>query len=132
MRAVFLASAEQDLEDLRRYVLKSFGKPAWQETRHRIGDAVRLIQHLPQSGTVPVELARMGYQQYRQVSAGLNCLVYEIRNEVVLISIVCDGRRDMRTLLSRRLVRIGSVNDPRFAYQRLAAVSVAAGSGSSP
>ena len=121
MKVIFLASAEKDLDDLRQYVLRNFGEAAWREARRRIGDAVRTIRTFPQSGTIPVELARMGFQQYRQVTAGLNCLVYEIKDDLILVSIVCDGRRDMRTLLLRRLVRISAVNDPRLPYRRLTA-----------
>lgn len=106
MRAVFLAGAEEDLKDLRRYQIKSFGKPAWQEAFQKIKDSVQTIQTLPQGGAVPDELADLTLQQYRQVISGMNRIIYEVREEVIYIHIVCDTRRDMRTLLSRRLLRM--------------------------
>ncbi|MGY2491509.1 type II toxin-antitoxin system RelE/ParE family toxin [Cupriavidus sp. CP313] len=106
MRAVFLAGAEEDLKDLRRYVMKRFGMPTWQETLRAIRDSVRSIQTLPRSGSIPEELADLGLQQYRQVISGMNRIIYELRDEVIYIHIVCDTRRDMRTLLSRRLLRM--------------------------
>ena len=106
MRAVFLAGAEEDLRDLRRYVISGFGKPAWQETFEKIKDAVRTIQDFPQGSPIPDELADLGLRQYRQVVSGMNRIIYEIDEEAIYIHIVCDTRRDMRTLLSRRLLRM--------------------------
>jgi plasmid stabilization system protein ParE len=106
VRAVFLAGAEEDLKELRRYVIKSLGKPSWQETSQKIQDSVRTIQTYPQGGSIPDELADLSLQQYRQVISGMNRIIYEVRQEVIFIHIVCDTRRDMRTLLSRTLLRM--------------------------
>lgn len=106
MRVVFLAEAEADLKDLRRYVVTSFGKPAWQETLQKIKDSVQTIQAFPHGGSVPDALADLAILQYRQVVSGMNRIIYEARDEVLYIHIVCDTRRDMRTLLARRLLRM--------------------------
>lgn len=106
MRAVFLQGAEEDLRELRRYIVKSFGEAAWQESYRKIKDAVRTIQTFPQGGSIPDELIDLGLRQYRQSISGMNRIIYEIREEVIYIHIVCDTRRDMRTLLSRRLMRV--------------------------
>lgn len=106
MRAVFLAGAEEDLRELRRYLIKSFGMSTWQESYQKIKDAVRAIQTFPQGGSLPEELIDLGLQQYRQAISGMNRIIYEIREDVIYIHIVCDTRRDMRTLLSRRLMRV--------------------------
>ncbi|WP_349606762.1 MULTISPECIES: type II toxin-antitoxin system RelE/ParE family toxin [Cupriavidus] len=105
MRAVFLAGAEEDLKDLRRYIVKSFGKPIWQETFQTIKDSIRAIQTFPEGGSVPDELADLNPQQYRQVISGMNRIIYEVREEIIYIHITCDTRRDLKTLLSRRLLR---------------------------
>jgi toxin ParE1/3/4 len=105
VRIVFLAGAEEDLKELRRYVVKSFGKFVWQETYQKIKDSVRTIQTFPQGGSIPDEIVDLGLQQYRQVISGMNRIVYEVREETVLIHIVCDTRRHMKALLSRRLLR---------------------------
>jgi toxin ParE1/3/4 len=105
LRIVFLAGAEEDMKELRRYVLKCFGKSAWQETYEKIKESTRTIQNFPRSGSIPDELVDVRLQQYRQVIAGMNRIIYEVADEVIYIHIVCDTRRDMHTLLSRRLVR---------------------------
>ncbi|WP_019451306.1 type II toxin-antitoxin system RelE/ParE family toxin [Cupriavidus sp. BIS7] len=106
MKVVFLAGAEEDLKELRHYVVRSFGKQAWLETFQRIKDSVRALQDYPLSGPIPDELVDLGLRQYRQVVSSMNRIIYEITEEVIYIHIVCDTRRDMRTLLSRRLLRM--------------------------
>ncbi|MNL18597.1 hypothetical protein D3C87_1397480 [compost metagenome] len=66
---------------------------------------MRTIQAFPEGGAIPDELADLGLRQYRQVISGMNRILYEVRADVLYIHIVCDTRRDMRTLLSRRLLR---------------------------
>lgn len=107
MKAVFLEEAEQDLRDLRRYIVKSFGTLVWRETFDKVKAAIRALQTFPQSGSIPPELQDLSLHQYRQVIAGMNRIIYEVRTETIYIHIVCDTRRDMRTLLSRRLLRVG-------------------------
>lgn len=104
MRVVFLAGAEEDLRDLRQYLLRNFGKPVWQETYRQIRESIRAIQAFPQGGSIPDELRGLGLAQYRQLISGMNRIIYEVRGEVLYIHIVCDTRRDMRTLLSHRLL----------------------------
>ncbi len=105
MRVVFLAGAEEDLKEIRRYVLRKFGKPGWLDTSRKLQTSVRVIQTFPESGSIPEELAGLGPARYRQVISGQNRLIYEIGEGVLYIHVVCDTRRDLRSVLSRRLLR---------------------------
>lgn len=105
MRVVFLQGAEEDLKELRRYIIKSFGRQVWQESYQHIKDGVRIIRSHPQGGAIPDELAEVSLGRYRQVMAGKNRIIYEIREDIVVIHIVCDTRRNLQSLLSRRLLR---------------------------
>ncbi len=105
MRVVYLAAAEQDLRELRRYVTQNFGKPVWLETRQKIRDSLQIIRALPLSGTIPDELAELGQRQYRQAISGMSRLIYRTGADVIYIPIICDSRRDLCTLLTRRLTR---------------------------
>ncbi len=51
MKISFLPGAEEDLKDLRRYVLRAFGEAAWQESYRRIKETARLLQQAPAGGT---------------------------------------------------------------------------------
>jgi plasmid stabilization system protein ParE len=106
VKVVFLEGAEEDLKELRRYIIKNFGRSTWQETYQPIKYSVRDILISPQSGVIPEELVDCNPQQYRQVISGMNRILYEIGDTIIYIHIICDIRRDMRTLLSRRLLRV--------------------------
>lgn len=105
LRVVFLKSAEQDLRELRTYLIRNFGKDAWQASYTGIKGAVSAIRDFPLSGNVPEELEKLNLTQYRQVLSGMNRIIYEVRQETIYIHIVCDTRKDMKTQLARRLLR---------------------------
>jgi hypothetical protein len=48
----------------------------------------------------------LNLSEYRQVLCGMNRIIYEIRQDVVFIHAVVDVRRDMVSLLTRRLLRV--------------------------
>jgi toxin ParE1/3/4 len=106
VRVVFLPGAEQDLRDIRHYVLKKFGPQAWGDTLARLRATTDALKAFPLSGVVPDELADLGSERYRQLVSGKNRVIYEPTAEFVYIHIVCDVRRDLRGLLGRRLLRV--------------------------
>lgn len=104
MKVVFLRSAEADLKDLRRYIIKNFGTDTWTASYEKIKQSVAMIEAHPQAGRVPEELENLNTAQYRQVISGRNRLIYEVRMDIAYIHVVCDTRRDLKTLLMRRMV----------------------------
>jgi toxin ParE1/3/4 len=105
-RVVVLASAEQDLKELRAYIFKNFSADTWRNTYAKIKEAVRNLQNFPEAGCIPEEIEKLNLTQYRQVSSGMNRVIYELRQDVIYIHIIVDTRRDMNTLLTRRLLRV--------------------------
>jgi toxin ParE1/3/4 len=105
-RVVVLASAEQDLKELRAYILRNFSTDIWRATYAKIKEAVRNLQNFPQAGCIPDEIEKLNLTQYRQVLSGMNRVIYELRQDVIHIHIVVDARRDMSALLTRRLLRV--------------------------
>jgi toxin ParE1/3/4 len=96
-----LAEAQQDTKDLRRYILKSFGAETWKQLAVTFGD----IRRFPQSGYVPAELSDFGGLHFREALSGQNRVIYEVRDDTIYIHVVTDTRRDLRTLLQKRLLR---------------------------
>ncbi len=103
---VILKSAEQDLQDLRTYLLRQFGRAIWLESYEKIKVVIDNLKTFPFSGAVPEALAQINLAQYRQVLSGKNRIIYEVRQNIVYVHIVADSRRDMKTLLTRRLLRV--------------------------
>lgn len=104
MKVVFLQSAEADLKDLKIYIVNNFGKADWLTSYGKIKSAVAMIQDHPKAGRIPPELESLNIAQYRQVLAGLNRLIYEVRADTAYVHIVCDVRRDLKGLLMKRIV----------------------------
>ena len=104
MKLVFLQAATQDLMELRRYIVKVFGKATWLASFAKIKTATSLIRENPLKGNIPDELQTLNITTYRQILVGMNRIIYEPRAETVYIHIVCDSRRDLAGLLMRRLV----------------------------
>jgi toxin ParE1/3/4 len=59
----------------------------------------------PHRGSIAKEFRRLGIQDYRQVFFKPYRLVYRVLGEQVIIFLIADGRRNMQSLLSRRLLR---------------------------
>jgi len=105
---VILKSAEQDLRDLKRYLVKDFGMPVWQDSLDNLKATINNLKSFPFSGSIPDELQHINLAQYRQVITGKNRIIYEVRQTTLYVHIVVDNRRDMKTMLTRRLLRMES------------------------
>jgi toxin ParE1/3/4 len=105
VQVVVLQSAEMDLKSLRRYLVKNFGLSVWQTSYAQIKKDVNAIKKYPLSGVIPDELEHLSLFQFRQVISGMNRIIYEIRGEIVYVHLICDTRRDLQGLLTRRILR---------------------------
>lgn len=105
MRIFILESAEQDLKELRAYILFRFSQEQWLATYGRIKGTLTMLARHPQAGTIPEELAEFGTTQYRHIISDKNRIIYEIREHAIFIHIVVDARKDLQSFLARRVLR---------------------------
>ncbi len=105
MKVVILDSAEQDLKDLRSYVVKNFSQATWLKTYSKLKESIRNLAIFPLLGAAPPELETLNLNQYRQIISGMNRVIYEPRADAVYIYMIVDTRRDLETLLMQRLMR---------------------------
>ena len=105
-KVVILESAEHDLKELRDYVVKNFSVEIWQNTYGKLKETIRNLKAFPQAGSIPEEITKLNLSQYRQVLSGMNRIIYEVRQDTLYIHMVVDARRDMESILTRRLLRI--------------------------
>ena len=105
-RVVILDSAELDLKELRAYIVKNFSADTWRTTYAKIKEAIRNLQNFPQAGCIPGEIEKLNLTQYRQVLSGMNRVIYEVRQDTIYVHVIVDVRRDMESLLTRRLLRV--------------------------
>ena len=102
---VFLtADAASDLDELYQYIAvhDSPGK-ADQVLIHfeKIFDS---LAELPERGVFPSELLALGIRDYREIFFKPYRVIYRVADEAVYVLLIADGRRNMQSLLQRRLI----------------------------
>lgn len=55
-------------------------------------------------GTVPNELQTLGIREFWQILFKPYRVIYRVLGQQIIIYVITDGRRDMKALLSRRLL----------------------------
>jgi plasmid stabilization system protein ParE len=104
-KVVFLNHAVIDLHEIKSYLVKHFSVAIWKKSYAKIKKSIGLIKKAPQIGLIPPELENLHSPQFRQVISGQNRIIYEIRREMIYIHLICDTRKELQALLSRRLLR---------------------------
>ena len=64
---------------------------------------MRVLSTFPERGSHPKELLALGVRDYRQIFFKPYRLIYRIVERRVYVFLIVDGRRDMQSLLARRL-----------------------------
>jgi len=83
---VLTAAAVRDLED------------------DRIEAAIAALAKFPARGAHPPELLALGIREYRETLFKPYRIVYRVQGKRVYVYLIADGRRDMQSLLARRLL----------------------------
>ncbi|MDR5773080.1 MULTISPECIES: type II toxin-antitoxin system RelE/ParE family toxin [unclassified Caballeronia] len=101
-----LPTARIGIEELRSYIVRTFGWETWRQTSAHLQETITQIRKFPESGHIPVELEGFVDDTFRQVISGKNRIVYQVREGVLYIHLVCDTRRDLQALLQRIVLRL--------------------------
>jgi toxin ParE1/3/4 len=103
-QVVITEDAENDLEDIVSYIARYDSPRAAQHVLSRILEIADSLTAAPTRGTLPRELRGLGDQEFRQIFFKPYRLIYRVVVEQVVIYVIADGRRDMQSLLARRLL----------------------------
>lgn len=96
--------ALRDLDDIHAFVASADGLRRADQLIDGIGTALAKLSALPQRGEYPQELARLGIRQFRQVHFKPYRMIYQVDGKTITVLLIADGRRDMQSLLQRRLL----------------------------
>jgi toxin ParE1/3/4 len=96
--------AEQDLESIYDYIAEFDSVAKANHVLDRLLKAVETLAKFPERGAYPRELLELGIRDYRQTSFKPYRVIYRVRERTVYIYLIADGRRDMQSLLARRLL----------------------------
>lgn len=96
--------AEHDLEELCDYI-ERHDMPG--RVDHVLEQLEKVFDNLsahPHRGNYPKELLEVGIREYREVFFKPYRVIYQVMENEVYVLLIADGRRDMQTLLQRRLL----------------------------
>lgn len=96
--------ALRDLNDIGDYITQRDGPAKAEYVLARIEAVIESLALSPARGPHPPELQRLGIREYRQVFFKPYRMIYRVATKMVYVYLIADGRRDMQTLLSRRML----------------------------
>jgi toxin ParE1/3/4 len=101
---VLTQDAERDLDDLHSYIATYDSLKNADRVLDRLLEVAESLSTNPERGSVPKELRSLGIQDYRQSFFKPYRVIYRIVDEHVVVYLIADGRRDVQSLLARRLL----------------------------
>lgn len=96
--------AERDLESIHDYIAEFDCVANAHHVLDRLMEVVEGLAQFPERGSYPKELAALGIKEYRQTALKPYRVIYRVVGNRVVIYLVVDGRRDMQSVLARRLL----------------------------
>ena len=103
-QALLTAGAERDLESIYDHIAEFDSRASANHVLDKLLKTADGIATFPERGAYPCELLALGIKEYRQVFFKPYRLIYRIIDTRVFIYLIADGRRDMQSLLARRLL----------------------------
>ena len=104
-QVVLTDDASRDLEELYDYIESHDAPGRAVYVLEQIEKAFFSLAENPGRGACPKELLAIGLREYREIFFKPYRIIYRIMAENVYVMVIADGRRDMQTLLQRRLLQ---------------------------
>lgn len=105
-KVLLTESAERDLESIYDYIAEHDSPRKADYVLDKLLEIAATLSTFPERGSHPKELIALGIREYRQTHFKPYRLIYRVNAKQVFIYLIADGRRDMQTLLSRRMLGV--------------------------
>lgn len=96
--------AERDLESIWDYIAEFASAASANHVLDRLLKVAETLAIFPERGSYPRELIALGIRDYRQASFKPYRVIYRVLGPKVYIHLIADGRREIQSLLARRLL----------------------------
>lgn len=96
--------AEQDLEAIHDYISEFDCVTNANDVLDQLMEAVESLSRFPGRGSYPKELVALGIKEYRQTAFKPYRMIYRVTGSQLIVFLIADGRRDMQSVLARRLL----------------------------
>lgn len=98
------AGAVQDLDEIVAWIAAHDAPVKANAVLDRIEAAIHALARFPERGACPRELLALGMRDYRETLFKPYRIIYRVQSRRVYVYLIADGRRDMQSLLARRLL----------------------------
>lgn len=96
--------AEQDLESIHDYISEFDCVANANNVLDRLMEVVEGLAQFLERGSYPKELVALGIKEYRQTAFKPYRAIYRVVGGQAVIYLIVDGRRNMQSVLARRLL----------------------------
>ena len=96
--------AERDLNEIYLHIAQHDSRASANHVLDRIVKATESLKTSPDRGSYVNELRSLGISEYRQILFKPYRVIYRVHSKQVIIYVITEGRRDMGSLLARRLL----------------------------
>ena len=96
--------AARDLNELYDYIAEHDSYRKADYVLGQIEKKFSALSDLPERGVYPKELLKLGIREYREIFFKPYRIIYRVMDKNVYVLLIVDGRRDMHSLLQRRLL----------------------------
>ncbi|MFO7446542.1 MAG: type II toxin-antitoxin system RelE/ParE family toxin [Ignavibacteriaceae bacterium] len=104
-KVVIDSMAKRDLGEIFEYVSLNDSFEDANKLLDSIEDSLSSLEEFPERGHLPNELRGLGIKKYLEIFYKPYRILYEIRDKIVYIHSVLDGRRNINDILSNRILR---------------------------
>jgi toxin ParE1/3/4 len=103
--AVLLTNdAARDLNELYDYISVHDSSRKADHVLEQIETTFAMLSEFPERGVYPKELLKLGIREYREIFFKPYRIIYRVIDKNIYVLLIVDGRRDMQSLLERRLL----------------------------
>ncbi|MFZ2955662.1 MAG: type II toxin-antitoxin system RelE/ParE family toxin [Candidatus Ozemobacteraceae bacterium] len=97
--------AVNDLDELYEYIARHDAPGKAEHVLNEIEIALGSLAESPNRGVFPKELLELGIREFREIYFKPYRIIYKVAEKKVYVFLIVDGRREMQSLLQRRLIQ---------------------------
>ncbi len=105
-RVLLTDDAARDLEGLYGYIIAHDSPISANYVLDQIEQVLITLSEFPHRGNYPKELLPLGIHEYRETYFKPYRIIYRAIDNTVYVYLIADSRRDLQTLLARRLLGV--------------------------
>lgn len=107
---ILTAHAIFDVEEICDYITTNDLPQKSEYVLTQLEKTFNSLSKFPERGSYPKELFYLGIREYREIYFKPYRIIYKIIEKAVYIYLIADGRRDMKTLLQKRIFDTATVS----------------------